>query len=82
MSSTPLDLKEKYGLDAFRYYLVRDMVFGLDSNFSEDAMIDRYNADLANDLGNLVNRSLGMLKKYYGGVIPVAAEPRMKRISR
>jgi methionyl-tRNA synthetase len=50
------------------------MVFGLDSNFSEDAMIDRYNADLANDLGNLVNRSLGMLKKYYGGVIPDAGE--------
>jgi methionyl-tRNA synthetase len=71
----PLDLKEKYGLDAFRYYLVRDMVFGLDSNFSEDAMIDRYNADLANDLGNLVNRSLGMLKKYYGGVIPETGEP-------
>ena len=70
----PLELKEKYGLDAFRYFLVREMVFGLDSNFSEDAMIERYNADLANDLGNLVSRSTNMLKKYFGGELPAAAD--------
>lgn len=66
----PLEMKGKYGVDAFRYFLVRDMVFGLDSNFSEEALIDRYNADLANDLGNLVSRSTSMLAKYFEGILP------------
>jgi methionyl-tRNA synthetase len=66
----PLDLKGKYGIDAFRYFLVREMVFGLDSNFSEEALIERYNADLANDLGNLVSRSTRMVAKYFDGVLP------------
>lgn len=66
----PLDMKEKYGVDAFRYFLVRDMVFGLDSNFSEEALIERYNADLANDLGNLVSRSTKMVAKYFDGALP------------
>jgi methionyl-tRNA synthetase len=66
----PLNMKEKYGIDAFRYFLVRDMVFGLDSNFSEEALIERYNADLANDLGNLVSRSTKMVAKYFDGVLP------------
>ncbi|HOS96774.1 MAG TPA: methionine--tRNA ligase [Deltaproteobacteria bacterium] len=66
----PLDMKNKYGVDAFRYFLVRDMVFGLDSNFSEEALVERYNADLANDLGNLVSRSAKMVAKYFGGVLP------------
>jgi methionyl-tRNA synthetase len=66
----PLDLKDKYGLDAFRYFLLRDMVFGLDSNFSEDAFVGRLNSDLANDLGNLVSRTITMAVKYCDGKVP------------
>ncbi len=69
----PLDLKDTYGLDSFRYFLMRDMVFGLDSNFSEDAFVQRINSDLANDLGNLVSRSLSMAVKYCEGTVPAAA---------
>ena len=66
----PLDLKDKYGLDAFRYFLLRDMVFGLDSNFSEEAFVQRLNSDLANDLGNLLSRTITMAIKYCDGKIP------------
>jgi methionyl-tRNA synthetase len=66
----PLDLKDKYGLDAFRYFLLRDMVFGLDSNFSEEAFVKRLNSDLANDLGNLVSRVITMAIKYGDGKVP------------
>ncbi|MCX7816120.1 MAG: methionine--tRNA ligase [Syntrophales bacterium] len=66
----PLDLKDKYGLDAFRYFLLREMVFGLDANFSEEAFVQRINSDLANDLGNLVNRILTMAVKFGEGVVP------------
>ena len=66
----PLDLKDKYGLDAFRYFLLRDMVFGLDSNFSEEAFVQRLNSDLANDLGNLVSRTITMAIKYCDGKVP------------
>ncbi len=70
----PLDLKDKYGNDAFRYFLLRDMSFGLDATFSEVALAERINADLANDLGNLLNRTLGMLGKYRSGVVPAPAQ--------
>jgi methionyl-tRNA synthetase len=66
----PLDLVEKYGLDAFRYFLLREMVFGLDASFSELALVQRLNADLANDLGNLLQRSLTMARRYLDGRVP------------
>jgi len=66
----PLDLAAKYGLDAFRYFLLRDMVFGLDSDFSEESLVKRLNADLANDFGNLVSRSMTMAITYFDGLLP------------
>ncbi|MCX5697772.1 MAG: methionine--tRNA ligase [Candidatus Omnitrophica bacterium] len=68
--ASPLEMADKYGVDTYRYFLLRDVPFGLDGNFSEDAIIRRFNADLANDLGNLVFRTLTMIEKYYGGVVP------------
>ncbi|MCK9230270.1 MAG: methionine--tRNA ligase [Syntrophales bacterium] len=70
----PLDLKDKYGLDAFRYYLMREMVFGLDAGFSEEGLVGRLNSDLANDLGNLVSRSLSMAVKYCAGAVPLRGD--------
>ena len=70
----PMDIVERYGLDQFRYFLLREMVFGLDSNFSEDALANRINADLANDLGNLFRRSLTMAERYLSGKQPVCHE--------
>ncbi len=66
----PLDLHEKYGNDAFRYFLMRDMSFGLDASFHEAGIAERINSDLANDLGNLLNRTLGMLGRYTDGTVP------------
>jgi len=71
-----LRMKDVYGLDAFRYFLLRDMVFGLDSSFSEEALVGRINADLANDLGNLCQRSLTMVRKFGQGLVPEASDVR------
>lgn len=67
----PLELVDKYGLDVFRYFLLREMVFGSDANFSEEALVGRLNADLANDLGNLFHRTLTMIERYFGGIVPI-----------
>jgi methionyl-tRNA synthetase len=69
----PLDLVDQYGYDAFRYFLLREMVFGLDATFSEEALVARLNADLANDLGNLVSRTATMLERYLEGRVPKPA---------
>ena len=67
---TPRPIVNVLGMDALRYYLLRETVFGQDGNFSYDALVTRYNADLANGLGNLASRTLTMIEKYFGGRIP------------
>jgi methionyl-tRNA synthetase len=67
---SPMSMKDKYGLSAFRYFLLREMQFGLDASFSEEALVGRLNADLANDLGNLFSRVLTMTNKYFAGEVP------------
>ncbi len=66
----PEPIRQAIGADALRYYLLREIVFGADGNFAYDAMVTRYNADLANGLGNLASRTLSMIQQYRGGVIP------------
>jgi len=66
----PRDIIAAYGVDAFRYFLLREAPFGSDGTFSEEALILRYNTDLANDLGNLLHRTLTMCEKYFGGRVP------------
>ena len=70
----PYDEIKKYGVDAFRYYLLREASFGTDGDYSTKGVVGRLNSDLANDLGNLLNRTLGMYKKYFGGIIVASDE--------
>ncbi len=71
----PLEMKARFGMDAFRYFLLREMAFGQDAKFSEEALVTRINADLANNLGNLVSRVLAMQQKYFAGVVqPLSSE--------
>ncbi|WP_438448776.1 methionine--tRNA ligase [Gorillibacterium sp. sgz5001074] len=70
----PVTLIDRYGLDALRYYLLREVPFGSDGTFTPESFVERVNSDLANDLGNLLNRTVAMIDKYFGGELPAYVE--------
>jgi methionyl-tRNA synthetase len=75
----PLEVANRYGADALRYYLIREVHWGQDGDFTWERFVSRYNADLANNLGNLVNRSLTMIRKYNEGIVKLPADPGADR---
>src|SRR5436309_11043260 len=77
----PLPIHEVMGIEALRYFLLREMVFGQDGSFSYDALVGRYNSDLANGLGNLASRTLSMIQQYRGGVIPEGSDPAIAALA-
>jgi methionyl-tRNA synthetase len=70
----PIELADKFGVDALRYFLLREVTFGQDGSYSAEAIVNRVNAELANSFGNLAQRSLSMIFKNLGGVLPAAGE--------
>ena len=76
----PQGYVERFGVDALRYFVMREMVLGQDANFADDAFLTRYNADLANDLGNVVSRVTTMIQRYCGGVVPAAAPDALSEL--
>jgi methionyl-tRNA synthetase len=74
-------IREVMGADALRYFLLREIVFGQDGSFSYDALINRYNSDLANGLGNLASRTLTMIHQYRGGVVPEGSQPELAALA-
>jgi methionyl-tRNA synthetase len=78
----PIALGKEFGVDAVRYFILREVPFGVDGDFSRANLIHRFNADLANDIGNLLHRSLTMCEKYFDGVVPEVMDPQFDDLSR
>ncbi len=75
----PVGLASKYPVDSIRYFLLREIPFGLDGSFSESALVARHNNELANDLGNLLSRTVSMVDKYFGGVVPAKSKDELSK---